>query len=35
MMRERPLVLLLDEPTAALDAHAEHVLFERYAASGA
>jgi ATP-binding cassette subfamily B protein len=33
MMRGRPLILLLDEPTAALDAHAEHVLFERYAAS--
>ena len=33
MMRERPLILLLDEPTAALDAHAEHVLFERYAAT--
>ena len=34
MMRERPLILLLDEPTAALDAHAEHVLFERYADDG-
>ena len=33
MMRERPLLLILDEPTAALDAHSEHVLFERYAAS--
>jgi ATP-binding cassette, subfamily B, bacterial len=33
MMRERPLLLLLDEPTAALDAHAEHVLFEQYAES--
>ena len=33
MMRERPLLLLLDEPTSALDAHAEHELFERYAAS--
>jgi ATP-binding cassette subfamily B protein len=33
MMRGRPLILLLDEPTAALDAHAEHVLFEQYAAS--
>jgi ATP-binding cassette subfamily B protein len=31
MMRDRPLILLLDEPTASLDAHAEHVLFERYA----
>ena len=33
MMRSRPLLLILDEPTAALDAHAEHVLFERYAQS--
>ena len=33
MMRARPLLLVLDEPTASLDAHAEHVLFERYAAS--
>jgi ATP-binding cassette subfamily B protein len=33
MMRRRPLVLLLDEPTASLDAHAEHVLFEQYAAT--
>jgi ATP-binding cassette subfamily B protein len=31
MMREAPLVLILDEPTASLDAHAEYVLFERYA----
>jgi ATP-binding cassette, subfamily B, bacterial len=31
MMREYPLVLILDEPTASLDAHAEYVLFERYA----
>jgi ATP-binding cassette, subfamily B, bacterial len=31
MMREQPLVLVLDEPTAALDAMAEHALFERYA----
>lgn len=31
-MRERPLVLVLDEPTAALDAETEHALFERYAA---
>lgn len=31
MMREDPLVLLLDEPTAALDAPSEHALFERYA----
>src|SRR5262249_51442530 len=33
MMRQRPLILLLDEPTASLDAHAEHVLFEQYAAT--
>ncbi len=31
-MRDRPLVLILDEPTAALDAESEHALFERYAA---
>jgi ATP-binding cassette subfamily B protein len=30
-MREAPLVLLLDEPTAALDAETEHALFERFA----
>ena len=30
-MREEPLVLVLDEPTAALDAETEHALFERYA----
>jgi ATP-binding cassette subfamily B protein len=33
MMREQPLLLLLDEPTAALDPLTEHALFERYAAS--
>src|SRR5262249_47840376 len=27
-MRERPLLLVLDEPTAALDAETEHALFE-------
>src|SRR5260370_20888005 len=32
-MRERPLVLVLDEPTATLDAQTEHALFERYAAA--
>jgi ATP-binding cassette subfamily B protein len=32
-MRVRPLVLILDEPTAALDAETEHALFERYAAA--
>jgi ATP-binding cassette, subfamily B, bacterial len=30
-MRSSPLVLVLDEPTAALDAETEHALFERYA----
>jgi ATP-binding cassette subfamily B protein len=30
-MRERPLLIVLDEPTAALDAETEHALFERYA----
>jgi ATP-binding cassette subfamily B protein len=32
-MRERPLVLFLDEPAAALDAETEHALFIRYAAA--
>jgi ATP-binding cassette subfamily B protein len=32
-MRDAPLVQLLDEPTAALDAETEHALFERYAAA--
>ncbi|MBA3653712.1 MAG: ABC transporter ATP-binding protein [Actinobacteria bacterium] len=31
MMRATPLLLVLDEPTAALDAETEHALFERYA----
>jgi ATP-binding cassette subfamily B protein len=31
-MRDEPLVLVLDEPTAALDAETEHALFEQYAA---
>jgi ATP-binding cassette subfamily B protein len=31
-MRTEPLLLVLDEPTAALDAETEHALFERYAA---
>ena len=33
MMRAEPLLLVLDEPTAALDAIAEHQLFERYIAA--
>jgi ATP-binding cassette, subfamily B, bacterial len=32
-LRERPLLLVLDEPTAALDAETEHALFERYASA--
>lgn len=32
-MRDGPLLLILDEPTAALDAETEHALFERYAAA--
>jgi ATP-binding cassette subfamily B protein len=31
-MRDHALLLVLDEPTAALDAETEHGLFERYAA---
>jgi ATP-binding cassette, subfamily B, bacterial len=30
-MRTAPLLTILDEPTAALDAETEHALFERYA----
>jgi ATP-binding cassette subfamily B protein len=30
-MRGDPLLLVLDEPTAALDAETEHELFSRYA----
>jgi ATP-binding cassette, subfamily B, bacterial len=30
-MRDEPLLTMLDEPTAALDAETEHQLFERYA----
>src|SRR5437016_5237957 len=29
-MRDEPLLLVLDEPTAALDAETEHALFEHY-----
>jgi ATP-binding cassette, subfamily B, bacterial len=32
-MRDQPLLMVLDEPTAALDAETEHSLFERYAAA--
>ncbi|NUV87827.1 ABC transporter ATP-binding protein [Streptomyces sp. KAI-26] len=35
LMRTDPLLLLLDEPAAALDAAAEHALFERFAANSA
>jgi ATP-binding cassette subfamily B protein len=31
LMRTAPLVVFFDEPTASLDALAEHALFERYA----
>jgi ATP-binding cassette, subfamily B, bacterial len=33
MMRDTPLLLVLDEPTAALDAPSEQALFERYAST--
>ena len=32
LMRERPLLVVFDEPAAALDASAEHDMFERFAA---
>jgi ATP-binding cassette subfamily B protein len=32
-MRPMPLLIMLDEPTAALDAETEHALFERYASA--
>ena len=32
-MRDDPLLIVLDEPTAALDAETEHALFERFAAA--
>ena len=31
LMRERPVLLILDEPTASLDAETEYALFARYA----
>jgi len=31
MLRQTPLLLVLDEPTASLDAPTEHALFERFA----
>jgi ATP-binding cassette subfamily B protein len=31
LMRDEPLVVFFDEPTASLDALTEHALFERYA----
>lgn len=31
MLREQPLLVIFDEPTAALDAPTEHALFERFA----
>jgi ATP-binding cassette, subfamily B, bacterial len=30
MRRDTPLLVVLDEPTASLDAQAEHALFDRY-----
>jgi ATP-binding cassette subfamily B protein len=33
MMQEVPLLLVLDEPTAALDAATEHALFDRFASA--
>jgi ATP-binding cassette subfamily B protein len=33
LMRTDPLLVVFDEPTAALDAHTEHALFERFAAA--
>ncbi|WTW97602.1 ABC transporter ATP-binding protein/permease [Streptomycetaceae bacterium NBC_01309] len=35
MMRPAPLLLVLDEPTAALDPVAEHALYERYVGAAA
>jgi ATP-binding cassette, subfamily B, bacterial len=33
MMRPSPLLLILDEPTASLDAPTEHTLFEQFSAA--
>ncbi|HKO24728.1 MAG TPA: ABC transporter ATP-binding protein [Chloroflexota bacterium] len=33
LMRDQPLLVIFDEPTAALDAQTEHALFERFAAA--
>jgi ATP-binding cassette, subfamily B, bacterial len=33
LMRNDPLLIVFDEPTAALDAQTEHALFERFAAA--
>jgi ATP-binding cassette, subfamily B, bacterial len=35
LMRELPLMLVLEEPASALDAVAEHALFERYVTADA
>jgi ATP-binding cassette subfamily B protein len=35
MRRADPLLVVLDEPTASLDAQSEHALFDRYAAAAA
>jgi ATP-binding cassette subfamily B protein len=32
-MRDDPLLVVFDEPTAAIDAPTEHALFERFAAA--
>jgi ABC-type multidrug transport system fused ATPase/permease subunit len=34
LMREEPLLVVFDEPTAALDPQTEHALFERFAEAG-
>lgn len=33
LMRDHPLLVILDEPTASLDAETEHSLFERFASA--